>query len=113
MRWSGVGGGGETNTFVGVVEDAVETLEECVTVDEVETLARVRSEVTDNEVDAGVGSTDVAVERTRPDLGVGGQGVGYRANLEVKVREYAVLSRGDLQETCRSYLVSILALRGA
>lgn len=38
----------ETNALVGGIEHGVETLEECVSVDEVETLARVGAPVGDN-----------------------------------------------------------------
>lgn len=69
----GEGGGGETDALVGGIEDGVETLEEGVAVDEVETLARVRAEVVDDEVDGAGGATDVGVQRAGEELSVGGQ----------------------------------------
>lgn len=77
-----VGGGirvcgcGKTDLGVRGIEYRVEALEESVAVDEVETLATGRAEVVDNEVDVVGGTTDVGVERTRPDLGVRGESVG-------------------------------------
>ena len=45
------GSGGESNTLVGSVEDGVETLEECVPIDEVEALPGLPTDVADDEVD--------------------------------------------------------------
>ena len=44
--------------------DRVETLEEGLAIDEVETLARVAAEVTDDEVDVARAAADVGVEGT-------------------------------------------------
>lgn len=43
----------------------------------------VRAEVSDNEVDVTAGATNLAVERTGPDLGVGRERVSGGPDLEV------------------------------
>ena len=48
----GEGGSGETDTLVGGVEHAVEALEEDLSIDEVETLARRGADVVNDEVDS-------------------------------------------------------------
>jgi hypothetical protein len=72
---SGLGerGGGKTNTLAGGIEDRIEALEEGLTVDEVKTFAGGRAKIIDDEVDAASSTTNVGVERTGPELSVGGQ----------------------------------------
>ena len=55
------------------IKDTVETLEECLTVDKVETLAGRGFEVVHDRVDRTRRSADVRVERAWPYLAVGGQ----------------------------------------
>lgn len=75
-----------------------------------------RTYITDDEIDAGGGSTDGGVQRTRPDLTieerqnglgwkrkeslrVGSQSIGSSADDKVQVGQLAVLGAGDLEET--------------
>lgn len=60
----GKGSGSQTDPLVGGVEDGVETLKEGLAVDEVETLAGVSAEVTDDEVHAVGIATNSSVEVT-------------------------------------------------
>lgn len=115
---SGEGGGGQTEPLVRGVVDRVETLEEGQTVDEVETLAAVGAEVTDDEVDTAGAATNSSVQVTLddaclsvlisvygrgnthgPDLSVGGQLESLATNGEEQALEVGVLSRGQAQET--------------
>lgn len=89
---SGVLGGGETNLAVGGIEHGVEALKESVTVDEVKTRSAVGPDVSNDEVDVATGTTDRAVERTGPDLGVSGESVCGAADVEVEVGQGAVLA---------------------
>ena len=72
---SGVGkrGGSKTNTVIAGIVDRIEAFEEGLTVDEIKTLAGVRAKITDDKVDATCSTTDLGVEGTGPDLGVGSQ----------------------------------------
>ena len=51
------------NSIARRTEDGVEPLKESLTVDKVKTLARVATEITDDEVDVTGGAADVCVER--------------------------------------------------
>lgn len=114
----GEGGGGQTEPLVRGVVDRVETLEEGQTVDEVETLAAVGAEVTNDEVDTAGAATNSSVQVTLddaylsvlisvygrgsthgPDLSVGGQLESLATNGEEQALEVSVLSRGQAQET--------------
>ena len=66
-------GGSKTNTLVGGVVDGIEALEEGHTIDEVETLTRVRAKIVNDEVDAAGSTTNLGIEGTGPDLSIGGQ----------------------------------------
>lgn len=44
-------------------------------------------------------TTKVSVKGTWPDLGVGGEAVGSRTDLEVQGLQVIILFRGDRQET--------------
>lgn len=110
----------ETDSFVGGIEDGVETLavnrasplvqvgkkeqrsknvQERVAVDEVKALAAGGTDVRSDEVDAAAVTTDLAVERTRPDLSIGAESECGATDLEVEVGEARVLRRGDLEQT--------------
>lgn len=67
------GSGGETDTPIGGIENRVEALKESVSVDEVQALAAVGSEVGDDQVNVARCASDGGVERTGPQLGIGGQ----------------------------------------
>jgi len=67
----GEGGGSETDTLVGGVEDGVEAFEESETVDEVETLTAGCAKTVGDEVDVPSNTANVSVKGTRPDLGIG------------------------------------------
>ena len=119
----GEGRGREADLSVGDVVNIVEPLEERVSVDEVETLARVRSEVGCDEVDAVGIAANRSVEledgrvsqrrqdrlraretgeetySTRPDLRVRRELVGSVANVEEKALEVRELVRGELEQT--------------
>ena len=62
---------GDTNTFVRSVIDAVKSLKPGLSVDEVQSLARVGPKIADNDIDFAGSPTDGGVQRTRPDLSVG------------------------------------------
>ena len=66
-------GSSKTNTLIGGIVDGIEALEEGHTVDEVETLTGVRTEIADDQVDVASSTTDLGVEGTGPDLSIGGQ----------------------------------------
>ena len=69
-------GCGKTNLGVGGIKYRVETLKESEAIDEVEALASGRAQVADNEVDGVTSATNIEVEVTRPDLGVGDEFIG-------------------------------------
>ena len=62
---------GDTNTLLRSVIDAVKPLKPGLSIDEVQSLARVAPEITDNDVDTARSPADGSVQRTRPDLSVG------------------------------------------
>lgn len=79
---SGLVGGGirvgrhcKTDLGVRGVEDAVEALEETLTVDKVKTLSGRRAEIVDDRVNRAASTADVGVERSWPNLAVGCQRV--------------------------------------
>lgn len=74
----------ETDLGVGGVEDTVEALEEGLTVDKVKTLSRWCTEVVDDTIDRGGSTANVRVERSWPDLSVGGQCI---RDLEVRYED--------------------------
>lgn len=111
----GGGSGCEADTVVSGVEDRVEALtvkqvisfipnkvfryiQEWVTVDEVETTARVGTDIINDKVDAIAATTDVGVKGTGPDLGIGGEAVVNTTNVEVQGLQVGILRRGDHQE---------------
>lgn len=94
----GEGSGGKADALVGCVEDGVKALEEGVAVDEVKTLAGVRSEVADDEVDARCNTTNVSVECPGEDLSVGGELEGGTTGDEEQALEGAELGGGDREE---------------
>ena len=65
--------GGQSNTFVGSVKYSVESLEESLPVDEVESLSTWGTKVTNNQVNGTSNTTNVRVKGTRPDLTIGSQ----------------------------------------
>jgi hypothetical protein len=69
--------GGISTVLCGFVNrcahDGLVTLKECVTIDEVEVLARVRANVGDDAVGCVVITAKVRVKSTRPDLSIGGE----------------------------------------
>lgn len=73
---AGVRGCGKPNAAVGGVEYRIETLKECVPVNEVEPRACGGAQVSDDEVDAVGIATNRGVEGPRPDLCVGCELVG-------------------------------------
>ena len=117
----GEGRGREADLSVGDVVNIVEPLEERVSVDEVETLARVRPEVGCDEVDAVGIAANCSVELkngrvrkeqndrlrgtgeetygTRPDLCVRRELVGGVTDVEEQALEVRELVRGELEQT--------------
>lgn len=77
----GKGGGSETDTLVGGVEDGVEALEEGETIDEVETLTAGCAKAVSDEIDVPSNTANVSVKGTRPDLGI-------RSKLESGLERY-------------------------
>jgi ribosomal protein S3 len=79
QRVSSVGGGAsercgsQSNTLVGSVEYRVESLEESLAVDEVESRSTCGTNITDNQINNAGNTTNVTVKGTRPDLTVGSQ----------------------------------------
>ncbi len=69
--------GGEANTVVGGVKDAIEPLQESVTVDEVKPATAWRTNVLDDEINRTRRPTDSGIQGTRPDLPVRGQTIAY------------------------------------
>ena len=61
---------------IGVTVHGIETLEESVAQDEVETCTTLPAPVHDNEVDEVSSTTNLRIEETRPDLGVRCESVG-------------------------------------
>lgn len=82
-----VGGGirvrgcGKTDAGVGSIEYRVEPLEECVAVNEVKPLATGRANVLNDEIYSTGTTTKIGVQRTRPDLGVRGESVGFLCKM--------------------------------
>jgi hypothetical protein len=82
-----VGGGiselglGKTDAGVGGIKYRIEPLEECVAVDEVKSLATRRANVVNDEIYGATTTTKIGVERTRPDLGVWGETVGFLCKM--------------------------------
>lgn len=62
----------QTNSLVSGIKDDIEALEEGVTIDEIESLTRGRSNIIYDEIDAAGSPTDLSVEGTGPKLSVGG-----------------------------------------
>ena len=77
-----VGGGvgkrcsSQSNTFVASVEHSVESLEESLAVDKVESLSTGGAKVTNNQVNSAINTANVGVKGSRPDLSVGSQSKG-------------------------------------
>ena len=53
---------GQTNSFMGGIKDYVKALEEGVTVNEIESLTRGRTEIVYDEVNVAGSPTDISVE---------------------------------------------------
>lgn len=71
----------QTNSLVGGIKDDIKALEEGVTVDEIESLTRGRADIIYDEIDAAGSPTDESVERTGPELSVGGQ---FKGGLRIR-----------------------------
>lgn len=67
---------GKSNAMIGSVIHRVEALEEGIPVDEVQALARVGTNICDNEIYIVRHAADLSVQRARPDLRVGRELVG-------------------------------------
>ena len=65
----------KTDSRLGGVKDTVEALKEALTVDKIKALSGRSADVVDNPIDCTRSAANVAVERSRPDLTVGGQRV--------------------------------------
>lgn len=70
-------GFGKTDAGFGGIIYRVEPLEECVAVDEVKPFTTGRANVVNDEIYGAATTTKISVERTRPDLGVWGESVGF------------------------------------
>ena len=59
---------------IGGIVCSVEALQECIAQDELDTLITIV--FADNEVDVVVATTNIAIESTRPDLGISCKSIG-------------------------------------
>ena len=75
---------GQTNSLVGGINHDIETLEEGITVDDIEALTRGRAEVIYDEIDSAGSPTDISVERAGPKLSVGSQ---FKGGLQLQIRK--------------------------
>jgi hypothetical protein len=69
--------------------------------DEVEPLTRRFVKVSHDKVDAILITVDLGIQRTRPDLGVGGQLIRGAPNVEVQRLQILILRSSDSKITSR------------
>lgn len=98
--------GGQTNTAAGGVEDRVEAFEECLTVDEIQTLACGCANAVDDEVDGSADTTDDGIQGARPRLSIGGELKCSAADIEVQALHFSELRSGQLEESGGLVLLS-------
>jgi hypothetical protein len=72
-RGGGEWGRGEADVAVRSIEDRIESLKECISVDKVEARSRGRADVVDDKVDIARSPTNQRIQRPWPDLRVGCQ----------------------------------------
>ena len=70
---SGEGCSSKSDTLVGSIKDRVESLEETLAVDEIESRSAGIANVCNNQVNVAGSTTKLRIKVTRPDLGVRGQ----------------------------------------
>ena len=66
-------GGSKPDASIGGVENRVKPFKEYVAQGEVKAFTTARTKIVHDKVDSASGTTDLGIEKTRPDLSVGGE----------------------------------------
>jgi len=94
--------GSQSNTPVATVEYRVESLEERLAVDKVESRSTRGANVANNQVNCAGNTANVGVEGTRKDLSIRSQSECSAANDKVQSLQCTELRASDTEQTSRS-----------
>lgn len=94
--------GSQSNTVVASVKYSVESLQERLAVDKVESRSTPGANAANNQVNSGRNTANESVKGTRPDLTVRSQSECSAANDKVQSLQITELSTSDTEQTSRS-----------